>query len=81
MEEIVRGDNGITKVQATVFVKRANHKGIVLGPKGRTLRSIVRMAEQDLETFFEGPAEAELWVKVEPDWDENFFLLRQIGYV
>jgi GTPase Era involved in 16S rRNA processing len=53
----------------------------VLGPKGRTLRSIVRMAEQDLETFFEGHAEAELWVKVEPDWDENFFLLRQIGYV
>ena len=81
VDEIVRGDNGITKVQATVFVKRANHKGIVLGPKGRTLRSIVRMAEQDLETFFEGPAEAELWVKVEPKWDENFFLLRQIGYV
>lgn len=81
VESIVQKPNGATKVQATVYVQRPNHKGIVLGPKGRTLRAIVRKAEKDLGTFFEGPAEAELWIKVEPKWDENFFLLRQIGHV
>lgn len=80
VEDIVAREDGSTLVRATVFVQRPNHKGIVFGPKGRTLRSVVRMAEKDLEAFFEGPATAELWIKVEPDWDQNFFLLRQIGY-
>ncbi|MGI5869097.1 MAG: GTPase Era [Kiritimatiellia bacterium] len=80
VDDIARKPNGVTQVRATVFVQRHNHKGIVLGPKGRTLRAITRLADKELSAFFDGPAEADLWVKVEPKWDENFFLLRQIGY-
>lgn len=81
VEDIVTKENGHKVVRATLYVQRPNHKGILLGAKGRTLRTIARQAEKELSTFFEVPTVTELWIKVEPKWDENYFLLRQIGHV
>ena len=55
--------------------------GIVLGEKGRTLRAATRAAEKELAEFFGRPARVSLWIRVEPGWNGNFFLLRQLGYV
>ena len=68
-------------VRATVYVQRYNHKGIVIGPKGRGLRSVRRMAETDLVKLFEQPVTLDMWIKVEKNWDQNFFLLKQMGYI
>lgn len=68
-------------VRATVYVQRYNHKGIVIGPKGRGLRSVRRMAETDLVKLFDQPVSLDMWIKVEKNWDQNFFLLKQMGYV
>lgn len=73
--------DGAVSVKGTVFVRRANQKGIVLGEKGRTLRALTRESERVLTEFFDAPTAVELWIKVEPDWDGNFFLLRQAGYL
>ena len=81
VDSITPHSDGMTSVKATVFVQRHNQKGIVLGEKGRTLRSITRESERVLTDFFDGPVKIELWIKVEPNWDENFFLLRQAGYL
>lgn len=81
VDSITPHPDGMTSVKATVFVQRHNQKGIVLGEKGRTLRSITRESERVLTDFFDGPVKIELWIKVEPNWDENYFLLRQAGYL
>lgn len=68
------------RVKATAYVRRGNQKGIVLGEKGRSLRAVKRRAEAELSKFFDAPCVLDIWIRVEPDWDENFFLLRQLGY-
>ena len=80
VESIVRRNDGSVAVKGTVYVRRSNQKGIVLGEKGRTLRTARRQSEAELRTLFDAPVECDLWIRVEPDWDQNFFLLRQIGY-
>lgn len=81
VDDITPGKDGGATVHATVYVMRYNHKGIVIGPKGRGLRTIRRMAETDLSALLEKPITVDLWIKVEKDWDQNFFLLKQMGYV
>ncbi len=81
VDEIIEAPNGGIDVRATVYVQKYNHKGIVIGPKGRGLRAVRRMAEKDLEIIFEKPVSVEMWIKVEKDWDQNYFLLKQMGYV
>lgn len=67
-------------VDATVFVTRASQKGIVIGPKGRTLKYVRQCAEPELSDIFGVKVTLELWVKVEKDWMKNFWLLQQMGY-
>lgn len=67
-------------VSATVFVNRASQKGIVIGPKGRTLKYVRQCAEPELSDVFGVKVSLELWVKVEKDWMKNFWLLQQMGY-
>ena len=81
VERVERRGDGSVAVSGTVYVRKANQKGIVLGEKGRTLRTAKRRAEAELREYFGAPSvDCELWVRVEPDWDENFFLLRKLGY-
>lgn len=81
VERVERRGDGSVAVSGTVYVRKANQKGIVLGEKGRTLRTAKRRAEAELRDYFGAPSvDCELWIRVEPDWDENFFLLRKLGY-
>jgi len=67
-------------VTATIMVNRPSQKAIVMGPKGRTLRYVKRAAEPEISAMFGVEAELEPWVKVERNWMDNFWLLRQMGY-
>ena len=67
-------------VSATIYVNRASQKGIVIGPKGRTLKYVKQCAEPELSDVFGVKVSLELWVKVEKDWMKNFWLLQQMGY-
>ncbi len=68
-------------VSATVYVKRFSQKGIVIGPKGRMLRAVKRKAEPELSEIYGADVHLDIWVKVEPSWDENRFILKQMGYL
>lgn len=67
-------------VSATVYVNRVSQKGIVIGPKGRTLKYVKQCAEPELSDIFSVKVSLDLWVKVEKDWMKNFWLLQQMGY-
>ncbi len=67
-------------VSAMIYVNRNSQKGIVIGPKGRTLKYVRECAEPELSEVFGVKVTLELWVKVEKEWMKNFWLLQQMGY-
>jgi GTP-binding protein Era len=72
---------GLWSVEATVFVHQPSQKGIVIGNKGRMLRAVKRRAEPELSELFGVDVRLNLWVKIEKNWDQKYFLLKQMGYV
>ena len=70
----------IWKVNAVIYVTKPSQKGIVIGTKGRILRKVKRSAEGELETMYGRPVQVELWVKIEKDWNKNFWMLKKFGY-
>ncbi len=70
----------VWKVGAVIYVNKPSQKGIVIGTKGRILRKVKRSSEGELETNYGRPVQVELWVKIEKDWNKNFWLLKKFGY-
>lgn len=73
-------DNGTTYISATIFVERDNHKKMIIGQKGKQLRSIGAAARKEIETLIQGKVYLELWVKVEPQWRRSEQALKRFGY-
>lgn len=67
-------------VQADVLVERHSQKGIVIGEKGRLLKSVQYQSEKELTEMYGLPVKVKLWVKVEPNWRKNFWILKKLGY-
>lgn len=67
-------------IQAVVYVERHSQKGIVIGSKGRLLKSVQYQSEKELEEMYGVKMKVKLWVKVEKDWRKNFFFLKKLGY-
>ena len=68
-------------VSATILVNRASQKGMVIGNKGRTLRAMRRSAEPEIaEAYGLDGCKIIPFVRVEPKWFKNHFILRELGY-
>lgn len=67
-------------IQAEVYVERHSQKGIVIGEKGRLLKSVQYQSEKELSEMYGVPVKVRLWVKVEKDWRKNFWMLKKLGY-
>ncbi len=67
-------------IDAEVYVERHSQKGIVIGEKGRLLKSVQYQAEKELKEMYGVPVKVKLWVKVEKDWRKNFWVLKKLGY-
>uniref|UniRef100_UPI00404871E5 KH domain-containing protein n=1 Tax=Roseivirga sp. TaxID=1964215 RepID=UPI00404871E5 len=57
-----------------------SQKGIVIGPKGESLKKVGTEARLDLEVFFGKKIFLETHVKVEKDWRKNEAKLKRFGY-
>lgn len=68
-------------ISAVVYVQKHSQKGIVIGEKGRLLRRVSRAAQAEIAALYAHPVNLSLWVKVQPKWDRNFWLLKKLGYV
>ncbi|MCJ8138484.1 GTPase Era [Falsirhodobacter halotolerans] len=63
--------DGSTRIDQIVYVARDGHKGIVLGNKGETIKSVGQAARVDITEFIGRPAHLFLQVKVRPNWLEE----------
>lgn len=75
-----RDDKDILDIQATIYCEKESHKGILIGKEGKMLKKIGSLSRAEIEGLFGTKVFLELWVKVKPDWRNNEFMLKTLGY-
>jgi len=82
VESIREGDKNkdLLIIDAVIYVERENHKKIVIGRKGQTLKKIGKMAREELEHLLGKKVYLNLWVKVKEKWKDDIRLLKALGY-
>ncbi len=81
VEKIEEQADGTWSINVTIFVNRASQKGMVIGVKGRTLRAMKRAAEPEIAEAYGLPGCTIVpFVRVEPKWFKNHFILKELGY-
>ncbi len=71
--------DGSVRIDATIYVSRAGHKGILIGAGGARIREIGAKAREQLIGLLERPVHLFLNVKERAGWDEEGARLRAIG--
>ena len=67
----------IYDVEATIYVLKNSHKGIVIGKNGAMLKRIGMYARQDMERTLDTKINLKVWVKVKEDWQDNQNILKR----
>ncbi len=78
-ESFTERKDGSVRIEATIYVARANHKAILIGQKGTRIREIGAAARSQLAGLLERPVHLFLNVKERAGWDEESARLRAIG--
>ncbi len=71
--------DGSTAIRQQILVERDSQKAIVIGKGGRRLKSIGAAAREEIAQHLGRPVHLFLHVKVNPRWDEDRGLYREIG--
>jgi GTP-binding protein Era len=71
--------NGSTAIHQQILVERDSQKAIVIGKAGRRLKAIGEAARAEIAQHLGRPVHLFLHVKVNPKWDEDRSLYKDIG--
>ncbi len=71
--------DGSVRIEATIYVGRASHKGILIGAGGARIKTLGARAREHLGGLLERPVHLFLNVKERAGWDEERARLRAIG--
>jgi GTP-binding protein Era len=71
--------DGSTMIRQQILVERDSQKAIVIGKGGRRLKEIGALARAEIAQHLGRPVHLFLHVKVNPRWDEDRGLYREIG--
>ena len=79
VDDVIVGEDGITRIKARVLVERDSQKGIVIGKKGSVLEASGTAARIELETLLGTKVYLDLRVKVEKDWQQHPGIIKRLG--
>ncbi len=71
--------DGSVRIEATIYVGRASHKGILIGAGGARIKTLGARAREQLGSLLERKVHLFLNVKERAGWDEERARLRAIG--
>ena len=71
--------DGSTEIRQQILVERDSQKAIVIGKGGKRLKEIGAAAREEIAQHLGRPVHLFLHVKVNPNWDEDRGLYREIG--
>lgn len=78
--ESFKEEPNIVKISATIFCEKENHKKIIIGSAGQTLKKIGEESRIDIERILGKKVFLELWVKVKEHWRDSDILTNNLGY-
>ena len=78
--ELFEEKRDLVKIMATIVVERKSQKGIIIGKGGKRLKRIGSEARTDIEALFKKKVYLETFVKVEKDWRNREYYLKNYGY-
>lgn len=70
----------IIDIHATIVVERLSQKKIIIGAKGAMIKEIGTEARKDIKNFLGLPVYLKLFVKVEDNWRNKKYQLKEFGY-
>jgi GTP-binding protein Era len=71
--------DGSARIEAVIYVTRANHKAILIGAGGARIKEIGARARKELAALLERKVHLFLHVKERPGWDEEAARIRATG--
>jgi GTP-binding protein Era len=77
--ESFKVQKGGIRIDAIIYVTKANHKAILIGAKGTRIKEIGTRARKDLEKVLETKVDLFLRVNERPGWDEEAARIRATG--
>ncbi|WP_288961283.1 GTPase Era [uncultured Peptoniphilus sp.] len=75
-----REDKNIYDIDASIYVERDSHKGILIGKGGSMLKRIGTEAREEAERLLDAKVNLQIWVKVEKNWRDRDNLVKRFGY-
>ena len=81
IDEFKEEKNGsLIRIHASIHMERASQKGIIIGKKGRMLKSIGEKSRLEMERFFSTKIFLKLFVRVQKNWRKDTRALKKFGY-
>lgn len=76
----IRKNKSLVDIDATICVERKSHKGIVIGKNGSMILKIGKFSRIDIEKFLGLQVNLKLFVKIDDDWRNKVFKVKEFGY-
>ena len=76
----VRKRKDIMDIDATIICEKDSHKGIIIGKQGSMLKKIGSTARYEIERLLDCRVNLKLWVKVQKNWRDSDYLMKNFGY-
>ena len=73
--------NHLVEIMATIIVERDSQKKIIIGKDGSMIKKIGTQARRDIVKLLGCKVHLELFVKVEKDWRNKRYQLKEFGYM
>ena len=70
----------VMHIDATIICERDSHKGIIIGKQGSMLKKIGSTARYEIERMLDCKVNLKLWVKVQKNWRDSDYLMKNFGY-
>jgi len=70
----------VMHIDATIICERDSHKGIIIGKQGSMLKKIGSTARYEIEKLLDCRVNLKLWVKVQKNWRDSDYLMKNFGY-
>jgi GTP-binding protein Era len=77
--ESFKEEEGLVRIEASIFVERDSQKGILIGRGGSMLKAVGTQARHQIEAFLASKVFLGLFVKVREHWREDPGLLEDMG--
>ncbi len=74
-------DERVPRIRAELVLEKDNHKAIVIGTKGATIKKIGMEARKSIESVMGQQVFLELHVQVKENWSQNPRMMKELGYV